>query len=339
MNRIKKFAVSLALALTAIVVTVVPALAIALPDSAPTIQSINVFRNILETGDMGFFIYENTPYAVPPTDFGYGSAYVWRLIDTDGTTELAQALGYEYHDDGYGFNVIHFYLSAANVTSLGVAWQDALFLRLSGTPAAFVTPPVYNFSISSSDYSSYTATADVKSAIADLIRIMAADLNNDWALSSTTTLLDDSETGVVLSVYGQAFFRGAIFGVQSMAPAVFPLVISDVNVTPRTWTTNYTTALAAQSMGTDIDGAVAAGETLLDVSYNLFGLLLVLGMCIVLIVGNWMVSGNGSLWKGGVEAAAPLVISARLGMLGFGELGLIAAICWLYVSAKLWRMI
>lgn len=334
----KRLGLGILTAFLAFLVTATPVYAIALPDATPSIDSKYVYRNVLETGDMLFLIYENTPYATVPA-VGYRTAYVWRLIDTDGTTELAQALGYEYNDSGYGFNVISFYLTAAQVTAKGIAWGDALFLRLSGTPAAFTTPPVYQYSVVAGDYSGYTTTTDVQLDIATKIRTIAADLNNKWGLSTTTVLLDDSETTIILSLYGQSFFRGAVYGIQAMAPSLFPLVISDVDTTLRTWTTNYTSALAEQMTGNPIGTAIEAGKNFLDVDYNLLGLILAIGVCVVLVVGNWMIARQGDLWKGGIESAAQLVIFARIGLMGFGELCLVAALCWIYVSAKLWRMI
>jgi len=337
MGKVRKLGISLISALLAILALATPALAIALPDSSPTIISKDVFRNVLETGDFLVIIEENTPYASTPA-VTYPEAFVWRLIDTDGSTELVQALGYTTNADGYGYNVISFYLSAAEVTALGISWQDGLFLRLSGTPTAFATPPMYNFSIVTSDYSSLTATADVKTAIAALIIDMANDLNVAWGLATADSLLVETETSTVLSLDGQAFFRGAIYGVQSMAPLAFPMTISDVDVEDRIFTTDYADNLSVQHSGNYIGTGLSAGATFLDSSYNLFGLLLVLGICFVLIFGHWYLTG-GNVMRGLVESAPALVIGTRIGLMGMGELGLIAAIALLYSVAKMWRMI
>lgn len=337
----KKIIASLILAVSIIAGHSIPALAIAAPDSAPSVLSsdIHVYRNSLETGDMLIVFRENTPYATTPTDFTYPQAFVWRLIDTDGTTEIAQALGYVYNESGFGYNVISFYLSAAEFTAAGLAWGDALFLRLSETPAAFASPTYWTFAIPAGAYSSLTVTADVKAAIAAQVLAFATQLDTNWGLSGTTSLLSDSETGTVLSLYGQAFFRGAIFGVQSLAPAAFPLIIENINTDPRMWSANYSSALAAQMAGTSLETAFTAGETFLDVGYNLFGLLLVIGMIIFLVICNWMLAGSGSVWRGFIDAGGVLVIGSRLTLIGLGEVGLVAAICWIYVSAKQWRMI
>jgi hypothetical protein len=197
----------------------IPVLATALPDSTPTVSNIYIYRNCLETGDFFMMVDENTPYAVIPTDYTYPQAYVWRLIDTDGSTEIAQALGYVYNHSGYGYNLISFYLSAAQVTTAGITWGDNLFVRLSGTPVAFTSPPIYNFNVEVGNYSSLTDSGDVETAISAQVLAFASAFDSRWGLSGTTSLLTDSETGTALSLYGQAFFRGAIYGVQSLAPS------------------------------------------------------------------------------------------------------------------------
>lgn len=340
MSKMKKVGLALITALLAIIVTATPVLAyIGLPSATPTIESINIFRNVLGTGDWLAIIYENTPYTTTPST-PYDDAFIWRLIDTDNVTELAQSLGYNYHALGYGYNIISFYLNAGNVTAKGIEWLDALKLRLSGTPLAFASPPTYTYDISVADYNASTVSLDVQDDISSLILTLAADLDSKWGLTgAATSLLVNDETGTTLSVYGQAFFRGAIYGVQSMAPSAFPVQISSIELIDRTWTGTYTTNLSTQYGGLSyIDTGIAAGKSMLDVSYNLFGLILTLLICLGLIFSNWYLAG-GNLWRGFIESSAPLVICARISLLGLGELGLIAAICWIYISAKIWRMI
>ena len=329
---------ALLLALTAIMLTASPVLAISNPDSTPVVEDVFIYRNLLETGDWLIVVYENTPYASVPTDFTYPQAFIWRLIDTDGTTELAQALGYTYNDDGYGWNVIGFYLNASNVTALGLSWGDALSLRLSGTPAAFASPPTYTYNIPSSAYTSLTTAADNRASLAAQILLIAASLDVNWGLSATTSLLADYETGSFLSIYGQAFFRGAIYGIQGLAPAAFPVVIENINTDPRLFSDNYSAALAAQLAGQSLGNAFAAGEDFLDVDYNLLGLIILMAICFGLIIANWMI-GGGNLWKGLVDSGAALVILPFMGVIGLGVTGLIAAVCWIYNSLKWWRMI
>lgn len=343
MSKMKRLGIAILSAMVAIIITAMPVMAIALPDSTPSVEDVYIYRNVLETGDMAVIIFENTPYGTVPTDYDYSEAFIWRLIDTDNTTELAQAVGYDYNvgtyeGSGYGYNVISFYLDATEVTALGITWLDILTLRLSGNPVAFASPPTYNYPVTIGDYSSLTDTADVKADIALLILTIAGDLDNKWGLTSTYSLISESETGTSLSLFGQAYFRGAIYGVQAMAPAAFPLSISDIVTTARTWTTTYVTELGEQHTGDYIDTALTAGNDFFDVDFGLFGMLLTLGICVVIILGHWYLKG-GNVWTGLTESAPVVVIATRMGMFGLGELGLLAAVCWLFVSAKLWRIV
>lgn len=312
-----------------------PAYAIDLPDSDPTVEEINAWRNVLETGDFFIIVYENTPYADTP-DTPYSEAFVWRLVDTDGTTELAQALGANYNEYGYGYNVIGFYFSADDAPA--GYWETTYYITLSGTASAFPTPPKYTFNMNVSDYSVLEDTDLVKADISQRILDLAADLNIKWGLLTDYLLLDETETGTKLSVYGQAFFRTAIYGLQAMAPDAFPFSITNISTDERDWDPSFIAELESLYTGTYLEDAEAAGEEFFNVEYNLMGMLIVALICAVIIGANWYLAG-GNLWRGMVDSASPLVISSRMAMFGLGEVCLLAAVCWIYIFAKIWRVI
>lgn len=309
-----------------------PALAISLPDSAPSIDGLEIYRNVLEADDMFIFFKEKTPYTAPTTTMDYSQAYVWQLYDTTDTTELARAVGYDYAYYGYNENIIGFYFSAADAP----AWGAAYFLKLTGTPAAFGTPPTYQFPIEASDYSSLTDQDDVQVAISNQVIEWAEDLNTDWSLASTDYLTVSASTGQALSLEGETFFRGAIYGIQSLAPYCFQLQTMDVTSTDRTWTDNYTTNLGNMYSGTYLQDAIDAGNTGLGSGYNLFGLLGLLAMLVILIGACIYVGGD--IWGSLVIIAGPLVIGGRMAMIGLGELGFVAALSWLWISGKIWKV-
>lgn len=312
----------------------VPAIATDLPDSTPTVESFYAYRNVLETGDFLVIIYENTPYATTPTDYTYSEAFVWQWIHSSNTTEYGQASGYTYQDSGYGYNVISFYLDADDAPTWGEAYRFTLY----GTPPAFSTIPSYTFTIGASDYSSLTDTDDVKLAVAETVITIAADLDIRWGRTAATSLISEEDVGVLLSIYGRTFFRGAIYGLQGLAPSVFDVIVDNIPTSYKSFDTAYVTDVAGQYAGTYLETAADAGNDLLAADYNLFGLLLVIGVCGVLIAANWTVAG-GMSWRGLVDSSAVLVIGGRIALMGLGELALVAALSCLYVSAKLWRMI
>lgn len=309
-----------------------PAYAISEPDSTPTVNEIYCFRHVLETNDMLIMYLESTPYATTPTDYTYSQAFIWRLMD--GDNETAQAHVCDYNENGFGYNLISFYFAAADAP----AWAGDYTLRLSGSPAAFADPPVYNYPIPASAYSSLTDEDEVEDAITDLVLNWANEFYAYWGLTYLTTLVEETETGTVLSLSGQTFFRCAIYGLQGMAPDVFPLTIENYDVTYRTWTSDYADNLTGQHAGSYIEEGFDAGEDFFGTDYNLMGMLIVIGVGAVLVFANWYLSG-GNIWKGAIEMVPALVIFTRLGVWGLGELGLIAACSWIYVCARIWKLV
>ena len=331
----KRFRFGILLAvLVAILITATPVYAdTADPDSTPIVNQFNLYRNVRETGDILLLIYADIPYAsVPSTTVD--ETFIWRLIDTDDVTELGSSVGFPYNESGYNNNLFSMYWNATDVGSLGIIWGTGYTVRLSGNPAVFDTVPVYNYAIGSGVYSSTVDTDAVKAEIAARIIELGSLLDIAWGLSPTYSLLTETEATTVLSIYGEAFFRGAINGVQVMAPTAFFSVIRDIDVADRTWTSEYTTNLTNQWSGTWVETAQAAGEVLFGTTYDLLSIILLLGMSGGLLLGNIMLTGDH--WNGLIDVSVIGVIGARLGMYDFAFLLLVAALCWIYISLKVW---
>jgi len=303
------------------------------PDATPTVDRIIIERNLLTTGDILILISANIPYASLPST-PVTETFIWRLIDTDGVTELGSTVGYAYNDDGYGYNLYSMYFSAAEVTALGIVWGTSYAIRLSGNPANFDTPPVYNYSIAAADYTSLSDTADVQAELEAWILTLADELNNRWGLATSVQLLEESEAGTVLSIYGEAFFRGAIYGLQAFAPRVFSVIIRTIDIDDREWDTEYAENVSSQWVGSWVETSRAAGRALFGTDYNLLDIIILSVMCVGLLIGNLMLTA--SHWNGLVDCAFLAVIAARLGMYDLAFLILVAAICWLYIGTQIW---
>lgn len=330
----KRLGTALLLALLAILMIATPVYADTPdPDSNPTIDTINIYRNLRETGDILVVIYANIPYADTP-DLPVTQTFIWRLIDEDGETEFGSTVGYAHNDDGYGYNVYSLYFTSTEVTTLGIVWGTSYTIRLLGNLAAFDTPPTYNFTIDLIDYSTLTETADVKTELAARILNIAADLDNKWGLTSAYSLLTQNETATVLSIYGEAFFRGAIHGLQAFAPAVFSVVIREIDVEGREWDPEYSENVTGQWAGTWVETTQEAGKALFGTDYDLLSIILLLIMSGGLLIGNIMLTGDH--WNGLIDVAILGVIGARLGMYDLAFLILVAAVCWIYIAMKVW---
>lgn len=315
-----------------IMVPALPAYAIDLPDGTPRVDDIWCFRNVLETGDFLIIIYENTPYSTPPLT-PYDVAFVWRLFDTDGTTEIDQATGYPYHEKGYNYNVVSWYFSASEAP----AWGENYYIRLSGLPMAFDDPVTYNFQISGEDYSELTSPqADILESLSILVIDLAEELNLEWNLDTGEKLTTSGETGTVLSVEGESFFRGAIYGAMRIAPYAFSYHIGDINNTWRNWDNAYSVNLSTQFEGSYLGEAMDAGNEMLGVDYNLFGLLGLLIGCAVLF-GACIIVG-GDVWGTAIFCTGIVVIGSRITLVDLTVVALAAAICWIFISAKVWKL-
>ena len=305
------------------------------PDSPPTVESLDVYRNLIEEGDWLLLIYANIPYSTLP-DTPVTQTFIWRLMAADGVTELGSTVGYSYHDDGYGYNVFSMYWTASEVTANGMVWATPYIVKLSGNPAVFDIPKTYNYNLGAGDYTILTATADVQAELAVKILTIGAELNTAWGFIGTDfNLLNETDTGTVLSLYGEAFFRGAILGLQAMAPAIFSVIIRNLDVVDRIWTDNYSVNLTTQWSGTWIETSTEAGKALFGTTYDMLSIIMLLAMCVGLLIGNIMISGDH--WNGLTDVALLAIIGARLSMYDFAFLLLMMALVWIYISAKIWN--
>lgn len=333
----KKWRIALLLSVL-IIAVVVPAgsiFATDQPDSAPS-ATFYLYRSLLETGDQLLLIDQNIPYSTIP-DEPIWQTYQWRMIALDGVTELGICLPYAFNDNGYGSSVASMYWDAGNVTALGMAWDAAYTMRLSENPALFASPTQWDFTLSSADYSTLTVSEDVKDELAARILLLAQNLDISWGLGATYSLLNETETGTVLSIYGEAFFRGAIYGLQGLCPQVFAYVINDVDLTPRTFSAAYVTTLSNQWSGTWVETAKAAGAALFGTGYDLTSILLTLLAAVIIAIIAIILSGDA--WHGIADAKTVFIVSTRLGFFDLGFLAVLAACAVLYGTARMWGVL
>lgn len=313
-----------------VIVLVVPTLAYADtpdPDSAPSLERLDVYRNLLETGDRCYIWEANIPYATTP-DTLVTETFYWELLDTDGVTVLGTTTGYAYNSDGYGYNVYSMYFDAADA----LTWEATYTLRLSGNPAVFDVPPQYSFPVNVSDYTSLTDSDANKAALADTIIQIASDLDARWGLSTTSTLVLETESSTVLSIYGESVFRGSVYGCQALAPAAFRFIIEDLDAADRTWNLNYSGNLSAQYSGTWIDPAKTAGGTIFGVGYDLLSIIITLGMCIGLIWCNIKITNDH--WNALMDVAIVLVTAPKIDLFPLTFTALVCAMAAMYTGTK-----
>lgn len=91
-----------------------------------------VFQDLAEDGDMLFVAETYIHYLSEPTDYTAEQAYLFEVLDTDGTTVLQAIPVQEY--EAY---VTSIYFDADQVDDLGLVWESAYAVRLTGNPSIF----------------------------------------------------------------------------------------------------------------------------------------------------------------------------------------------------------
>ncbi len=188
-------------------------LAIGTPSSTPTISNVHANRYLIESGDRLIYGDYNIPYTPVPTDAAASETFTFRLLS--GTTEIGSVIPYCLINNGYNKGVFSFYFSAAD----NISWGQTYTIRISENPAYFDTPVSFDYVISAS---AWTILVDQESNQADLTINILSAAQRMQTTYSTYTFLESSTGGTVLaSPVGETYFRGAIYGLQAMAPNLF----------------------------------------------------------------------------------------------------------------------
>lgn len=299
------------------------------PDSPPDVSQKYVYHNLLQPSDALFVWYANIPYATPPTT-SVTETFIWRLYN--GTTLLGSTVGSAYHTGGYGYNVYSMYFD--NTTA--PAWGTTYDLHLNGNPTVFSSPPEYDFQINLSAYTSLTTQEDNQAALALTCLALATDLNTRWGLTAAYYLTEEGAASTILSLYGAAVFRSAIYGIQGMAPSLFEYVIGNINAPDRTWSTAYADNLTNQWVGTWVQTAQEGFKLFFGLGWDMGSLLLMLFLAGLAFIGSVMVS-KGNAWGGAIDAGIVLVAGTRMGMFNPIAMATIAALCLIYIGTELFH--
>lgn len=309
------------LSLALLIVLPVPAYAIDDPDSMG-LEEIYVNRNLVEVGDMLVYFRYVIDYGTNPT-VGADDAFVFRLVDTDATTELGSAVPYAYHEDGYGQGVSAMYFSAADAPT----WGQAYFFTITGNPTQFADPPVYTLELQVSDYSTMTDQDDSQYQLGNQILSMARSLEVEWG---NTTLLTTLGSDIFLATAGVAYFTYAIPGLSEMAPGIFSSQIAPPDFSGRIWGTNQATFYADRYNGTFIGNSTSALGSLFGVGTGLAtGVVALVGIiaAIVFAAVKW-----GSALPGFIGGDIVMIWGFVDGWIPVGIFGVVSLLTVIYIG-------
>ncbi len=222
------------------------------PDSTPTASAIHINRNLINTGDELIFGEINIPYKTPPDDSA-DKTYILRILSADKNTEYGYALLYSYFTRGYNYNVFAFYFDPAHAPT----WNVELYLRISQNPAYFSSPVNTDIDIPTTDYTTLTDPADNQTELAQKLVPIVDEIGNRSGLE----LLTVSGGYTILNGQGELFMRGAINGIQMMAPDLFLVQNLALDYTNATWNTTQFDTYENRFNGTWVgDDVTATGE-------------------------------------------------------------------------------
>lgn len=94
-----------------------------------------IFYNVFETGDWWVIAEGYVNYASEPTDYTASEAFNFELLNDSGNITYAVTSLVAYGD-----RPISIYLTASQVTSLGLLTTEDYMLKITGVPPAFSTP-------------------------------------------------------------------------------------------------------------------------------------------------------------------------------------------------------
>lgn len=250
-------------------------LAIDNPDSV-SIGDVYVFRDLVETGDQLYFCRYDVYYSpIPPED----ASDTWQMVVCNSSGVLAGTRPLNYYLE----NIISVYFSASQVSTWNLTWQAANLIKIQGMPSIF-SPLVEGVNmktatLSPSDYYG-------KSYLGGIMIAQARILEVSW----NTTLVSAYDK---LNYSGSYVFRKAIPQLGTIAPEIFEVVVSSIDITYEEYPDTYPESLKP-SAGDQLTDAMAELSNMLNIENSEW----VAFLCVILL--SLMLMGLIAPQMGGV---------------------------------------
>ncbi len=247
-------------------VSATPALDVDPPESMG-IEDAMVFRDLVEDDDMLVVFHFNLVYTAGyPEDASARESIIFRLFSDNGTL-LASALPYPFYlfeTNGYGHGIASFYFSKDDAPE----WEGDHVINILGLPAYFdPVPTPEDYTLVLGDYSVAVGQYNSQLDLYAFIIALSNELKDVFPLVALTVSTD---TGIVLSVYGEPYFRGAILGIQTMCPQLFFVQVVTPDLMPtQEYDLSVGTTYAERLSGSDLKrGFDRVGSALGGISGN-----------------------------------------------------------------------
>ncbi len=236
---------------------VAPVYAFITAPTSITFSSVTAFRELSTSGDIDILFHYSMPYASDNyTSTPASESIMFRVIATDNLTVLQTGVPYVYpyfESNGYGEGVGSFHFTSTD----NITWGDAVTLQIVKLPAYFSPSETKSYTMTSSNYVTATTQEANRLLLKDYILLECDKLAASY--SATGVILKaTSDSGIVLSSYGENYFRGAIPGLQALCPELFFIQLLIPEAMPTTaydmsLQTTYTNRLVGTDMGAGFD--------------------------------------------------------------------------------------
>jgi hypothetical protein len=302
----RKYLLSVVMAMVALLILASPAFAYIATPAIFDIVDVRVFRNLAETGD-SLYVFE---YRISDNAGVYNStgnysdtpaidSWQFRLFDVDGTTLKATSTPYVYpyfESNGYGMGVSSFYFGASDNAS---AWGNAVIVNMLGSPSYYSPAISYSYPpLAASNYMTANITSDSQDALASYVLLLSDRLSSNYNIAGLE-LKASTDTAIVLSQYGENYFRGAISNLQVLCPQLFYVQVYTPEQMPTNYDMSMATTYGSRVGSEDLDEGFAAlgswmGGLPGPVSAGFVMLALTIGLCYWAIKKDWgMEAGLG----------------------------------------------
>lgn len=285
---IKRVILSSVLAVIVVLALAMPVFALDPPTSL-SLQSVRAFQDLAEPGDMLIVFHYRIAYATYPDNVTASSSFIFRLFSPDGNTLLANSTPYTFPyfaTKGYGDGVSAFYFS--DIPEAG--WGQGYQINMLGVPAYYDPPQTFTYTMTTADYSTATGQVDGRQDMYTYIISLSDAFHNFYPNYNLKTSTD---SGVVLSIYGEAYFRATVPGIQALCPQLFIVQTYIPEKMPvETYDTSLQETYTERLAGSDLMiGADRLGEYMGHISgqfvFGIFIFVVCIGTCIFTMRKGW----------------------------------------------------
>lgn len=207
MDRFAKWFLSIPLAVLAILIFAIPVMASVPQPTDLEIREVAAYENYREDGDQ---LYLATYYITVNSTEGANQLFIFRL--KDGNETIATAAAFPYHDNGYGFGVVAFYLSADDAP----AWEGDISVQVIGNPLVDWDGDIPSVVFDDITWNTGT-TEEVASLLSSGILYLATLLGQSWGVEMVTTV----QGVTTLTSAGASYFLVVIPYSGEILPYIF----------------------------------------------------------------------------------------------------------------------